>query len=104
MGVLLLDLGTTPRGEAAQELAALLTSRSAMAERADEIDRQQREAVAARDAASVRVAQLEREQAGQAERVKAERTLSAACARADEAWPERRAGALAAVGDADDAT
>jgi len=103
-----LDLGHEPRSDAGKTLAALLTSRAQMASRADAIEVQQRQAVEDRDAAAVALAQLERKSAAgepvsQGERTKAEKTLSETRAQADAPWAERRAGAIAAVGDADDA-
>jgi hypothetical protein len=102
-----LDLGDAPRSEAAKTLVAMLANRAAMAERADAVDVRQGEAVQRRDAAAIAVAQLERRAAGgedvsQGERTKAEKTLSEARAQADAPWAERRAGAIAAVGDLDD--
>ena len=77
-----------------------------MAGRADEIDARQREAGQRRESAAVALAQLERssasgEQVAAKTRTDAEAALAKAQADVAAPWAERRAGATAAIADAD---
>jgi chromosome segregation ATPase len=81
-------------------LAELTERRSAAQQRVDELERQQREAGAAREQARAALIELERRGDGSAaERTKLEKGLSAAEQRASEPWPERIEGGRRGVRD-----
>ena len=95
-----------PRGQASEELHALVGSRLELDERLDVLDLQQREARASLDQASAALADLERaaaagQQVAKTERTKAERELTEAKIAYGQPWAERRAGVHAAIRDAE---
>jgi hypothetical protein len=93
---------------AATELAALAAARAELDERADAIDREQRQASENVARLSAALADLKRraaagEQVSDEERTKAERELTQARITAGAPWAERRDGVRAAIRDADHA-
>jgi chromosome segregation ATPase len=94
---------------AATELAVLAATRAELDERADALDREQRQASENVARLSAALADLERraaagEQISDEARTKAERELTQARITAGEPWAERRDGVRAAIRDADHAT
>jgi hypothetical protein len=108
-------VGTRPRpelpaarGEAAQQLAALVADRAALDRKLDAIDLAQREAGEQVVQRSAELAELERRAAGgekvsEKARAEAERAVTGARVKAGQPWAERRQGVRAAIRDADSA-
>jgi hypothetical protein len=84
---------------AAEGLAELAQRRAAAQARVDQLEAEQRAATEGREAARAALVQAEREGVASARRSKLERALTDAEARTAERWPERIAGARAALID-----
>lgn len=85
---------------AAEALAELTARRDEAEQRVRQLEQEQRAAGQAREEAMQALIQAERSGVSEAQRGKLEKGLNDAEARAAERWPERIAGARAAVGDA----